>query len=303
MPDLLPRLPPMLAPEREATWPLAAGIAAAALVETAQGPRPAASLLPGTLLRGADGQLHMLRRRWMLGAASTEVVTIGRDAIAGGVPARPLAVCRGQPLLLGDAVWPAGFLEDGNGVAAGPTGLPCVQLETDGPCVLLVEGLACVSHQPSGRPLPDAGLARLRALIATRGGRRYGRLEGTVERLGPEGAEGWVRDAAMPGVPVLLALLSDGHTVAHGFADLARPDLAMVGLGACAFRIDANLPQGGMHVLELRRAEDGERLPGGMALQLPMPGDPDVPAMSSVVADALVGLTRARLRRAPSGPR
>ncbi len=303
MSDLLPRLPPMLAPDRESAWPVAAGIAAAALVETAEGPRPAGSLLPGALLRSADGQLRMLRRCSLSSSASPDVVTIARDAIAEGVPARPLGVRRGQPLLLGGAVWPAGFLDDGAAVSAGPTGTPCVWLETDLPCALLVEGLACVSDRPSGRPVPDAALAALRAGIGARGGRRYGLLEGTVERLDPEGAEGWVRDGAMPGAPVLLALVSDGVAVAHGFADRARPDLAMVGLGACAFRIEANLPPDATRLLELCRAEDGERLREGIALQLPMSGDPDAPAAPAAIAGALMALTRARIRRAPSAPR
>lgn len=302
--DPLPRLAPMLAPHRQAAWPAEAGIAAAALVETAQGPRPAGALRPGTLLRAASGELRLLRRLVPLAPAQAgDVVTIAASAIAEGVPARPLGVRRGQPLLLDGAVWPAGFLEDGVAVIAGPAGLSCVGLETDAPCAVLVEGLACPSHKPPGRPVPDASLATLRAAIGVRAGRHYGRLEGVAEHLRPDGAEGWVRDGAMHGVPVLVALLRDGVPVGHGFANLARPDLAMAGFGACAFRIEAASPLAGAQLLELRRAEDGTALPAGASLLLPMPGDPDVPATPEAVAGALADLTRARLRRGPSTPR
>jgi hypothetical protein len=293
----------MLAPDRAAAWPAPAGISAAALVETAEGPCPAGELRPGALLRGADGLLRMLRRVTRLPPASADdIVTIAPGAIADGVPARPLALLRGQPLLLAGAVWPAGFLSDGAGVTSGPAGLPCVRLETDAHCAFLAEGLACVSDQPALRPVPDSPLVALRAAIGARAGRRYGPLEGVVEGLGTNGAVGWVRDAAQHGVPVLVALLRDGVAIAHGFADIARPDLAMAGIGACAFRIEALSPAHGTHLLELRRAEDAAPLPGGMALLAPTHGDPDIPAPPDDVADALAELTRARLRRAPATP-
>jgi hypothetical protein len=290
----------MLAPDRHAAWPVPAGISAASLVETAEGPRPAGSLRPGALLRDVDGRLRMLRRLTRLPPAGVDdIVTIAPGAIADGIPARPLALRRGQPLLLAGAVWPAGFLCDGAGITSGPAGLPCVRLETDAPCAFLAEGLACVSDQPALRPVPDASLAALRAAIGSRAGRRYGELEGVVEGLGPDGAAGWVRDTAQHGVPVLVALLRDGVAIAHGFADIARPDLAMAGIGPCAFGIDALSPAHGTHLLELRRAEDAAPLPGGMALLAPTQGDPDIPAPPDDVADALARLTRARLRRAP----
>ncbi len=293
----------MLAPERDTAWPAEPGIAAAALVETAEGPRPAGSLLPGTLLRATGGGLRMLRRLTLVPPVpADDAVTVVQDAIADGVPQHPLSLRRGQPLLLDSAVWPAGFLEDGTSVAGCPDDLPCVRLETDVPCAFLAEGMACVSDKPPGRPVPDAALAALRAAIGARAGRRYGWLEGTVERLGPDGAEGWVRDGAMPDVPVLLALLRGGVAVAHGFANLARPDLAVAGIGAHAFRIEAATPASGTYLLELRRAEDGAQL-GGMALLLRRPGDADAPAPPAVVAEALALLTREQLRRAPSAPR
>lgn len=293
----------MLAPERDAAWPAPSGIAAAALVETAAGLRPAGALLPGALLRAADGTWRMLRRVTPLPPGSADLVAVAPGVIAGGVPARRLGLCRGQALLIEGAVWPAGFLEDGAGVAASPVALPCVRLETDAPCAFLAEGVACVSDRPAGRPVPDAALAHLRAVIGARAGRRHGTLEGEVERMDPDGVEGWVRDSAMPGVPVLLVLLRDGVAVAYGFADRARPDLAMAGLGACAFRFDMDRPARGTHLLELRRAEDGVPVPGGMALLWPGSGDPDAPAPAGAVAVALAALTRARLRRGPSAPR
>jgi hypothetical protein len=293
----------MLAPDRHAAWPASGGIAAAALIETAEGPCQAGLLRPGALLRDADGGLRMLRRFTRLPPAGAgDIVTIAPGVVADGVPARRLTLRRGQPLLLAGAVWPAGFLWDGAGVTAGPAGLPCVRLETDVPCAGLAEGLACASDHPAGRPMPDASLAALRAAIGAGAGRRYGQLEGVVEALGPEGAFGWVRDVAQPGVPILIALLRDGVAIAHCFADIARPDLAMAGIGACAFRIEARSPTHGTHLLELCRAEDNAPLPGGMALLAPMRGDPDIPAPPETVAGALAALIRARLRRAPSTP-
>ncbi len=304
MPDHLPRLPPMLAPEPDAVWPVETGIAAAALVETLEGLRPAGSLRPGAVLRAADGGLRVLRRLAILPPAPVAgIVTVAAGAIADGLPARPLGLCRGQPLVVEGAVWPAGFLEDGVAITTGPGALPCVRLEMDAPCAVLAEGLACASGKPPGRPVPDASLGRIRAGIGVRAGRTLGVLEGSVEQIGPDGAQGWVRDGAAPGVPVLLALLCDGVPVAHGFADRPRPDLAMSGIGPCAFRIAAVLPARGAHVLELRRAEDGFSLLGGMSLLRPAAGDPDAPAPPDTVAGALAALTRARLRRAPSAPR
>lgn len=302
--DDLPRQPPMIAPEPDAARPTEIGIAAAALVETVDGPRPAGALRPGALLRTVDGGLRVLRRITVLPpAAASGIVTVAAGAVADGQPARSLGLCRGQPVVIGDGVWPAGFLEDGAAVTAGPAALPCVLLETDAPSVFLVEGLACASEKPPGQPVPDASLARLRAAIFIRAGGACGLLDGTVEALGEDGAKGWVRDRTKPDVPVLLALLCDGVPVAHGFADLPRPDLAMAGIGPCAFHIGAVLPVCGSHVLELRRAEDGASVSGGMFLLRPSPGDPDVPAPPGAVAAALVALTRARLRRAPSAPR
>jgi hypothetical protein len=299
-----PRLPPMLAPEPDAAWPAETGIAAAALVETPDGLRPAGSLRQGALLRAADGRLRMVRRATaLLPAPAADIVTIAAGAIADGLPARPLGLCRGQPVVIDGAVWPACFLEDGAAVTAGPAALPCVRLETDADCAFLVEGLACASAKPPSRPVPDASLAALRAAIGARAGRAYGGLEGAVEQLGPDGAQGWARDDIAPRVPVLLALLRDGVAVAHGFAGFSRPDLAMADIGHCAFRIDAVSPVRAPHVLEVRRAEDGASLPGGMFLLLPSPGDPDIPASPEAVAGALATLTRARLRRPPPGPR
>ncbi len=303
LPDFMPRPPPMLAPERDAAWSAPSGLAADARVETAAGPCPAGALLPGALLRTVDGGWRMLRRVTALPAGPTDLLAVAAGVMAEGVPARPLSLCRGQALLIEGAVWPACFLEDGAGVAAYPVALPCVRLETDAPCAFLAEGVACVSDAPSGRPAPDAALARVRAAIGARAGRRYGALEGAVEHVAADGVEGWVRDSAMPGAPVLLALLRDGVTVAHGFADRARPDLAMIGLGACAFRFAMDGPAQDTHLLELRRAEDGAPVPGGMALLRRGVGDPDMPATAEAIAAALAALTRARLRRGKSVPR
>ena len=90
-------------------------------------------------------------------------------------------------------------------------------------------------------------------------------LEGNVEQVSREGARGWVRDAAAPDTPVSLLVSVEGQFTLRVLANAYRLDLERAGLGmgrhgfAAAF--DGLSPLQA-HVVEVRREEDGEPLPG-----------------------------------------
>lgn len=297
------RLPPMLAPARDAAWKLAPGIGALSRVETPAGPCAAAALHVGALVRAADGAWRMVRRATRWPCPAGEMLVIAAGALADCVPGRDLRLSRGQALLLEGGAWPAAFLEDGAGVARVAGAGDLVRVETDAPCAITVEGVACANVAPPGRPVPNAALVRVRRAIAARAGRKLGLLEGAGDVVGGGVVEGWVRDSLRPDAPVLVALRVDGVEVAFDFADRARPDLEVAGLGACAFRFDVALPARGAHLLEACRAEDGEAVPGATALLVGKAGTADAAAPPEAVAGALAALSRARLRRGPAAPR
>jgi autotransporter passenger strand-loop-strand repeat protein len=101
---------------------------------------------------------------------------------------------------------------------------------------------------PSGEPAPP------------------GPLLGRVDVVDRERVSGWACDADQPDQPVRLRIFADGFAVADVLADRYRPDLAeaRIGTGYHGFQLvlPNSLPGLVDHLIEIRRAPDGEMLPG-----------------------------------------
>ncbi len=93
-----------------------------------------------------------------------------------------------------------------------------------------------------------------------------GAFTGMLERADRTAISGWAMDTADPDAVVSLELLIDDVPSGVLPADLYRPDLHQAGLGHGRHGFNLHLPRGiagaGAHVIRVRRAEDGQELPG-----------------------------------------
>ncbi len=90
-------------------------------------------------------------------------------------------------------------------------------------------------------------------------------LEGNVEQVSREGLRGWVRDAAAPDKPVSLLVSVEGQFTLRVLANAYRLDLERAGLGIGRHGFTAafdGLSPFQAHVVQVRREEDGEPIPG-----------------------------------------
>ena len=108
---------------------------------------------------------------------------------------------------------------------------------------------------PRGGPV-----ARWRRALRGRGA-NAGRLRGAVDRFNGRVVDGWAFDPVQPDRPVRIVVSADGVAIAHGTADLERPDLAAAGFGSgrCGFAlaVDNAPPTGGTVTLVVSSAGDG----------------------------------------------
>jgi hypothetical protein len=98
-----------------------------------------------------------------------------------------------------------------------------------------------------------------------------GLLQGWVDRIAmPWTVEGWARDEAMPGCPVLLEFLLDDEVLGTALACHFRADLVAAGYGTGRYGFSwaapCDLPADAAARLHIRRVSDGAWLPNSAAV-------------------------------------
>ena len=92
------------------------------------------------------------------------------------------------------------------------------------------------------------------------------RWHGNLELVEHDRIEGWARDLDRPDVKLLLRIFDNGVPIADVLAERFREDLLAAGIGAGEHAFSIDLPQplarSQRHIVEVRRADDGQVLPG-----------------------------------------
>ena len=269
-------------------------LAAACEVATGGGTRPALTLQAGDEIVIGPGLsrrvAHAGRSVLVSGAGQRTLwpVAVAAGSLGNGRPATELVVAPNQVLpLIG------GLMAEGLGA----------------PARVLVDGLAIRRVAPEGRidlvelhlDAPLAAMApreMLPGLVETLAATRLppaGPPEGAVDHVGPDWVDGWARDPARPGQPLLLTLEIDGIVHAVVLADLYREDLAgaIAGSGHCGFRVGLapGLSRRDYHHVAIRRAWDRAPVLGGETLVDRTP--PLEATLAAVAALAPAARTRA----------
>ena len=264
------------------------GIAAGMAVDTPQGVVAVEALRPGDKVMTLDGAARSVTRSTcrIIAAGSlaqgpeARPVRIAAGAVSDRRPRSDVVVAPGQIVVVDGVAAPAWALINAASIRhdTGGQQVTYVQLRLDGPPgpgdVVAVDGIGC---DCSGAVSDDTAIARLQARLNERVTPTLGELQANIEHCDHNGAVGWVLDTGRPTTPVRLEVVVGGAVVAHGRADLHRPDLAMAGLGngRCSFviRFRPPLPSGQALVLQIRRADDGADLPGSPYVLPPLSGD------------------------------
>jgi glycosyltransferase involved in cell wall biosynthesis len=139
----------------------------------------------------------------------------------------------------------------------------------------------------------SAGLAAEEACRLENGGKpAAASLDGRLDTATRDRISGWARDAAQPEEPVSLQLLDNGKLIGRVLANRHRADLEQRGMGSGRFGFELRIP-GGLaphvrHVIQVRRAEDGQELPlSPRIIEAAGVFDPD---MERSVAEALASV-------------
>lgn len=283
------------------------GFLAGTIVRTAAGPMPIERVAVGDQMWLCDGDLTVVLWTAQRGIDATSLarqpwlrpVRIGAGALGPGRPGADLDVAPDQMIAGGGGVASAAGLVNGDRIARlpGEGGVTYFRLGLAAKGGLDVHGLACPFDRPPSNP---AAIVRMRRVVDA--GLDVHRLESRIERVTPGMVVGWAYDPDRPESPVPLEVALDDVPIAWGMADIKRPDLEMLGLGAgaCAFALRFDAPDGAgrPRMLSVRRATDGSHLAGSPALLLsPDPGE--LPATAAIAGfAAAAGDDRARRRAA-----
>jgi hypothetical protein len=120
------------------------------------------------------------------------------------------------------------------------------------------------------------------------------RWHGNLEMVEHDRIQGWARDLERPEVKLLLRAFDNGVPIADVLAERFRDDLLAAGIGAGdhAFSIDLPqpLPRSQRHIIEVRRADDGQVLPGSPRI---LEAEVDLPMVD--VADIVPATWRGNL--------
>jgi Hint domain len=229
--------------------------------------------------------------RFVAGRPEVLPILVKAGALADGVPRRDLMLSPHHALWFDTGVLvPVEHLLNGVSIVQveAVDQVDYFHIELDSHDVILAEGAAaesfvdCDSRQmfhnaaefvqlyPGAEPThrafcaprieDGADLVALWQRLARRAGitPASGPLLGCLDEAGAAGVLGWARDAAHPGVPVLLEIVVDGVVVGRVPANRYRADLAAAGYGLGRHGF-AFAPAGG-HVIAVRRACDGAEL-------------------------------------------
>jgi hypothetical protein len=260
-------------------WP-GGGLAAGTRVKGEHGELAVECLQEGDRVRTVAGEMvrvvsverracdaTALRRKPVIPA-----VVIDRDAFEENTPAAGLCLAADQIVRVGGLAARATALV--NGVTIRNCGtrdaLSFVRPILSAGAELWVGGLGCPG---TGTPLDPKGAVGLRRIADRRAGTAPGPLRGNFEVATHDRLVGWVFDPEAPDVAVPLEVRVNDIAVAWAFADMPRPDLAMIGHGngACAFslRFAPPLARDVPLLVSVRHAASGAEVPGSPVLLAP----------------------------------
>jgi hypothetical protein len=263
--------------KHDPTWPHApACLDAATAILTDRGERPAESFAIGDIVITAFGQPRRVKwvgrrsyaSRFVAAHPALHPIRLAAGALGRQIPRRDLYVSPQLGFYFGGSLIPAWCLVNGSSVrpVRPDTDLHYVQLELDGHEILLAEGAPTETyvengnrqafhnaeeyhaHYPHASAVGNARFAPLRAggahvdsvraHLARRSLRRYGRLIGKIEAADARGVAGWAWQPEYPAQPVWLEVVVNRQVVGTVLADRPRTDVAAQGLPwrRCGFR-------------------------------------------------------------------
>lgn len=229
-----------------------------------------------------------------------EAIRFAPGAIEQGMPRRPLFVSPGHSMLIGETLVLAGDLVNGITVTreASRERWDYFQLDLGVHDLVLADGAwsetfadcgtfrdrfdnaadfrrrfpghvapeapqLCAPRPTEGPVYTDALQAMARRALMRRGPVELGQLEGRVTSVAaPCRAEGWVRDAGLPGQPVELEVVLDGAIIGTTLACLPPKDSEKRSMLAFRFEGERALSAAELKRLVVRRSIDGQRLAG-----------------------------------------
>lgn len=233
-------------------------------------------------------------------AFGKEAIRFAPGSIEQGMPRRPLFVSAGHSMLIGGTLVLAGDLVNGISVTreASRERWDYYQLDLGGHDLVLADGAwaetfadcgnfrdqfdnaadfrrrfpdhvapevpqLCAPRPTEGPIYANALQAMARRALMRRGPVELGQLEGRVTSVAaPCRAEGWVRDAGLPGQPVELEVVLDGDVIGTTIACLPSKDTERRSMLAFRFEGDRSLSTAELKRLIVRRSIDGQRLAG-----------------------------------------
>jgi hypothetical protein len=246
---------------------------------TARGAVPAERLAVGDVLLAGSAR-HELRwvdrtvfaPAWLAAKPEFWPVRLQAGALADGLPPRDTTVLATQPIAVpgfapAAAAWLAGLPGIARPTPDSPLDILALHLDPPLPETAIAAFWGLCPHAPVPHPGEDA-LAALRRHLAARAGLAPGTLRGKLDRATHSAASGWAEDGS--GHPVAVELVIDGIARPPVPAARHRADLARAGVadGHAAFHIaiDPPLDPARAHLIAVRRALDGQHVPGSPML-------------------------------------
>lgn len=177
------------------------------------------------------------------------------------------------------------------------------EIELEGASGVVAEGIVAATLLPN-HTAAEYRIAMVRAhgMVFTRAGCMAGPLMGRVDAVEHGLVYGWAMDKDRPWMRVGLELVVNGRVVNATMAALRRNDLVQAGVGdgGCGFHLDPlpPLPADRTLLVQVRRAIDGQDLPGSPVLLDKAGGPAQVLEALKPVSPAQAAMARQVLRAA-----